>query len=123
MRSVSSKRGDKDGPWRTVQTITLNVRPERQEFLIRPVEAKFVRLVFQANGPSDINLPGLTPGVNSDRAVSLGEVEIYEATSTSNVLDAVIGRFESILTDLKNLRKAEAGGATAQAKVPTPQVG
>jgi hypothetical protein len=113
----------KDGPWRTVQTLNLKVRPERQEFLIRPVEAKFVRLLFQANGPSDINLPGLTPGVNSDRTVSLGEVEVYEATGTSNVLDAVIGRFEGILTDLKNLRKVDTTASAEKPAAPTTQIG
>jgi hypothetical protein len=81
-----------------------------------------VRFVFQAIGPSDINLPGLTPGVNSDRSVSLGEIEIYEATSAVNVLDAVIGRFENILTSLKNLRKEETSKTGATPKTPAPQI-
>jgi hypothetical protein len=112
----------KDGPWRTITTLNLRPEPVNQEFLIRPVEAKYLRFVFQANGPSDINLPGLTPGVNSDRSVSLGEIEVYEATATANVLDAVIGRFESILTDLKNLRHEEETKTGTQPKTPAPQV-
>jgi hypothetical protein len=112
-----------DGPWRTITTINLRPEPVNQEFLLRPLEAKYLRFVFQANGPSDINLPGLTPGVNSDRAVSLGEIEVYEASSSANVLDAVIGRFEGILTDLKNLRKAEATTATSKPSTPSAQVG
>jgi hypothetical protein len=113
----------KDGPWRTITTLNLRPEPVNQEFLIRPVEAKYLRFVFQANGPSDINLPGLTPGVNSDRSVSLGEIEVYEASSSANVLDAVIGRFEGILTDLKNLRKEEVNNAAAKPSTPAVQIG
>jgi hypothetical protein len=95
----------KDGPWRVVGSLTMRAEPTNQEFIMRPFEAKYVRFVFQANGPSDINLPGLTPGVNSDRSVSMGEIEIYEASSATDALNSVIGRFEGILADLKNLRK------------------
>jgi hypothetical protein len=95
----------KNGPWRTVTT--LNLRPEatNQEFTMRPVEAKYVRFVFMANGPGGISLPNADPDVNSDRSVSLGEIEIYEASSSSDVLDALISRFTQVLTDLKNIRK------------------
>ncbi len=93
----------KDGPWKTVATVNLRPDPVNQEFLIEPAEAKYVRFVFQANGPADINLPGITPGVNSDRAVSLGEIELYEATAATDALDAVIGRFENILLTMKKL--------------------
>jgi hypothetical protein len=44
--------------------------------------------------------------VNSDRSVSLGEVEIYEATASSQILDSLIGRFDQILIDLKRLRES-----------------
>lgn len=110
----------KEGPWRTAATVNLRAEPVNQEFLIRPVEAKYVRFVFQANGPSDINLPGLMPGVNSDRSVSLGEIEIYEATAAASVLDAVIGRFKSILIDLKTLRHEEVGRTDAAKPSTTP---
>src|SRR5690606_11216950 len=65
----------KDGPWKSLTTLNLRTDPVNQEFLIEPAEAKYVRFVFQANGPADINLPGMVPGVNSDRSVSLGEIE------------------------------------------------
>jgi hypothetical protein len=112
-----------DGPWRSAATINLRAEPVNQEFILRPVEAKYVKLVFMANGPGDINLPGMIPGVNSDRSVSLGEVEIYEATASSQVLDSLIGRFEQILIDLKRLREsgvlkdAAAPAATANKAV------
>jgi hypothetical protein len=95
-----------DGPWRSAAVINLRTEPVNQEFILRPVEAKYVKLIFMANGPSDLNLPGVTPGVNSDRAVSLGEVEIYEATASSQILDSLIGRFEQILIDLKRVRES-----------------
>ena len=41
----------------------------------------------------------------SDRAVSLGEIEVYEAATSNDQLGAVIGKFNSILTDLKTLRR------------------
>ena len=74
-----------------------------------------------ANGPADINLPNMVPGVNSDRAVSLGEIEVYEATAALNVLDAVIGRFDSILHDLKQLNgKGATPASTTPATKPIP---
>jgi hypothetical protein len=111
----------KDGPWRTVQTLNLRPDPVNQEFFIDPVEAKYVRFIFQANGPEDINLPGITPGVNSDRAVSLGEIELYEATAATDALDAVIGRFENILLNMKKLYSEQmktTGGTTTVPKNP-----
>ena len=111
----------KDGPWRLVGSVTMRPDPIKQEFIVRPFEAKYVRFVFQANGPSDINLPGLTPGVNSDRSVSLGEIEIYEASSATDSLNSVIGRFEGILADLKNLR-SQTVKTQAQPKPGSAQV-
>jgi hypothetical protein len=104
-----------DGPWHSAAVINLRTEPVNQEFILRPVEAKYVRLVFMANGPGDINLPGMIPGVNSDRSVSLGEVEIYEATASSQILDSLIGRFEQILIDLKRVRES---GALQNAAAP-----
>ncbi len=104
----------KAGPFRTVATINLRSEPVNQEFAIGPVEAKYVRLVFEANGPGDVPIANADPDVNSDRAVSLGEVEIYEATAGSQELDTLIDRFNNVLTQLKNLRnngKAPAANA------------
>ena len=100
---VSTESGTK-GPFRTVTT--LNLRPEatNQDFLIRPVEAKYVRFVFLANGPGGISIPNADPDVNSDRSVSLGEIEIYEATASGQVLDTLVTRFEQVLLELKTLR-------------------
>jgi|GEM_PF-2044543 len=97
-----------EGPWRSAAVINMRPEPVNQEYILRPTEAKYVRLVFMANGPGDINLPGMVPGVNSDRAVSLGEVEIYEATASSEILDSLIGRFDQILIDLKRVRESGA---------------
>jgi hypothetical protein len=102
----------KDGPWKTVAAINLKSEPVNQDFIIRPVEAKYVRFVFMANGPG-ISLPNADPNVNSDRAVSLGEIEIYEAVSSGDQLGALIGRFNQILVDLKTLRKQQLGNHDA----------
>ncbi len=110
---VSTESATK-GPFRTVAT--LNLRPEatNQDFLIRPVEAKYVRFVFLANGPGGISIPNADPDVNSDRAVSLGEIEIYEATASGQVLDTLVTRFEQVLLELKTLRsRGEAETTTA----------
>lgn len=100
-----STEAAKAGPFRTVAT--LNLRPEavNQEFAVGPVEAKYVRLVFMANGPGAVTLATADPDVNSDRAVSLGEVEIYEAPAGSEELDALIKRFDNVLQQLKSVRQ------------------
>jgi hypothetical protein len=118
----ASSDSAKDGPWRTVATINLRPEPTNQDFLIRPIEAKYLRFVFQTNGPSDINLPGLTPGVNSDRSVSLGEIEIYEATAAVQVLDSVIGRFDNILNSLIILRRQSAQNTALAPSAPAAKV-
>ena len=114
----------KTGPWKIVGTLAVRSAAVNQEFLFQPTEAKYVRFVFQANGPNDVVLPGMTPGVNSDRSVSLGEIEVYEATSANDALDALIGRFNSILSDLKKLprQKAVNAGDTLPSSVVAPQV-
>ena len=94
------------GPWKT--SGVFNLRPEavNQDFTFTPVEAKYARFVFQANGPG-IVLPNADPNVNSDRAVSMGEIEIYEAQTGDDKLDALMGQFNSVLTDLKTLRRRD----------------
>ena len=95
----------KQGPFRTVTTIRVRSDAVNQEFVIRPVEAKYVRFVFTANGPGDVVLPGARPEVNSDRAVSLGEIEIYEPSSSGDKIDQLISQFNQVLIDLKLLHK------------------
>lgn len=101
----------KDGPWKTAAT--LNLRPEavNQDFVIRPVEAKYVRFIFQANGPGVV-LPNADPNVNSDRAVSLGEIEIYEAVAGDDQLATLVSRFDQVLADLKTLRRRQMNDNT-----------
>ncbi|MBV9867481.1 MAG: discoidin domain-containing protein [Abitibacteriaceae bacterium] len=93
----------KTGPWQTVATLNLRLEPVNQEFKIPSIEAKYVRFVFMANGPGDVKLPGIDQDVNSDRSVSLGEIEIYEPAAESAALDSVIGHLQQILVDLKRL--------------------
>ena len=113
----------KTGEYKVVGTLALRPDAVNQEFLIQPTEARYVKFIFQANGPSEMKLKGFSPGVSSDRAVSLGEIELYEATSSNAALDAVIGRFDSILADLKRLPRAKAVATSDAAKnlVATPQ--
>jgi hypothetical protein len=92
-----------DGLFRSVGVFNLQGRPINQEFQIRPVEARYVRFIFTANGPGN-PLPDGDPNVSSDRSVSLGEIEIYEPPATSGTLVALIGRFNQVLDDLKRLR-------------------
>jgi hypothetical protein len=107
----------KTGPFRTVATINLRNEPANQDFSIRPVEAKYVRFSFVANGPGNISLPNADPDVNSDRSVSVGEIEIYEAAVGNDTLDALIGRLYQVLIDLKRLRTLNANNpATTDAQ-------
>ncbi len=98
--------GATEGPFRTVATLTLRPEATNQDFTIAPVEAKYVRFVFVANGPGN-PLPQGDPNVSSDRAVSLGEIEIYEPAASSGELNSLVGRFNQILLDLKTLRKQQ----------------
>jgi hypothetical protein len=101
----------KDGPWRTAATLTIRPEPVNQDFTIRPVEAKYVRFVFMANGPGVV-LPNADPNVNSDRSVSLGEIEVYEAVAGNDQLESLIGRFNQVLVDFKTLRRRQLNDGT-----------
>ncbi len=109
----------KDGPWKDVAALNIKgksflERSVNQEFLVRPVEAKYLRFIFSANGPG-IVLPNADPNINSDRSVSLGEIEVYEATTNNDQLGSLISRFSSVLSDLKTLRrKMQDGAATTE---------
>ncbi len=94
------------GPWKTAGVFNLKNEPVNQDFKFTPVEAKYARFVFQANGPG-IVLPNADPNVNSDRAVSLGEIEVYEAQTGDDKLDAIVGQFTNVLADLKTLRRRD----------------
>ena len=101
----------KDGPWKTAASINLRPEATNQDFVIRPVEAKYVRFVFQANGPGVV-LPNADPNINSDRAVSLGEIEIYPAVARDDQLDALISRLSGVLFDMKSLNDRQKNAGT-----------
>ena len=106
---VQVTTGDlKTGPWKTAATLNLTPRAINQDFTIRPVEAKYVKFIFRANGPGVV-LPNADPNVNSDRAVSLGEIEIYEAVAGNDQLEAIVGKFNGVLVDFKTLRRQQLG--------------
>ncbi len=123
---VQVTSGDsKDGPWKSAAILNLTPRPVNQDFTIRPVEAKYVKFIFQANGPG-VTLPQGDPNVNSDRAVSLGEIEIYEAVAGNDQLESLIGRFNQVLVDFKTLRRRQIGAGAdngAAAEAPAEPLG
>jgi hypothetical protein len=102
----------KSGPFRTVAAFNIRQEATNQDFKMPPVEAKYVRFVFTANGPGN-PLPNADPNVSSDRAVSLGEIEIYEPDLSTADLDAIIGRFNLVLTGLIRLRGQQQAATTA----------
>lgn len=104
----------KSGPWRTVSTLNIRQEAANQDFAIRPVEAKYVRFVFTANGPGN-PLTNADPNVSSDRAVSLGEIEIYEPNTGSGDLEAIVGRLTNVLNDLKRIHEQNKATATTAA--------
>ena len=112
-----------NGPWKTAGVFNLRTEAVNQDFSFTPVEAKYARFVFQANGPG-IVLPNADPNVNSDRAVSLGEIEIYEAQTGDDQLDAILSQFNGVLVDLKTLRRRDidAGRVSALPFVPYEQM-
>jgi hypothetical protein len=80
-----------EGPYRAVAQVTLRRSPERQEFVILPAPARFVRLAFRTNW-------------GSDRAVALGEVEIYEAIPQTDALGQLIAGLQSAINDLNTYK-------------------
>lgn len=92
-----------EGPFRTVAAFNIRQEAANQDFTFRPVEAKYVRFVFTANGPGN-PLPQGDPNISSDRSVSMGEIEIYEPDISTADLDAIIGRFQGVVNDLTRLR-------------------
>jgi hypothetical protein len=113
----------KDGPFRTVAALNIRQEAVNQDFKISPVEAKYVRFVFTANGGGN-PLPNADPNVGSDRAVSVGEIEIYQPDISTSDLEAIIGRFNLVLTGLIRLRgQQQAAGTTATATTTAATTG
>lgn len=80
-----------NGPWALVKRAQLMNKPFKQTFDFLPTEARYLRLVILTNW-------------GSDRDVQLGEVEAYEAIAGDDMIDGLIVRMESLLTDLKRYR-------------------
>lgn len=83
-----------EGPFTAVAQLTLKRAPEPQEFLILPTQARFVRLMFRSNW-------------GSDRAVALGEVEMYDSIDTSEPIGGVIARLEGAIKDLEGYNASQ----------------
>jgi len=86
-------------------SVTLRSEASYQDFFLpHPVEAKYVKFVFTANGPGgDIGALDINPNVFSDRAVSVGEIEIYEPSMQGAELQVIINRFSQVLDELKRM--------------------
>lgn len=90
--SIEVSTDTAEGPYRPVAELTLLPRAQKQEFTILPAAARFVKLQFRTN-------------YGSDRAVALGEVEIYEAINPTDPLGDVISRMEGAVNELKQFRQ------------------
>jgi len=88
---VSTESPDNPTHYKYVGTCKLVNKPEPQVFNFSPVEAKYLKLRIRSNW-------------GSDRYVSLGEVEVYEAIPSTGELDQLIARLEQLLRDLKRYR-------------------
>lgn len=120
--STESYKNENDlKSFRTIKTLNLRTDPVNQEFDLGAIEAKYVRLVFTANGPGGLDVPGIDPDINSDRAVALGEVEIYPPRVAGTELDAVISQFKNVVSDLKNLRRRASSIAEAPDATPSAE--
>jgi hypothetical protein len=98
-----------DGPYRTVAFTTLKKAPGAQEFKFVPAEARFVRLMFRSNW-------------GSDRAVALGEVEVYEAIGQGDAIGQIIAQMEGAVSELRRFRQTQfntgSAGATTASNEP-----
>jgi hypothetical protein len=80
-----------EGPFKSVGRFVVVNKPIKQTFEFPPVEARYVRLLLLSNH-------------GSDKAVELGELEVYEAIVAGDALDQLILRLENLLQDLKRYR-------------------
>ena len=89
-----------EGPYQPVAQLTLQQKGVPQSFDVLPVDARFVRLQVRSN-------------YGSDRAVALGEVEIYEAIGNADPMGGVINRLEKAVTQLNAYKKLQTEGGIA----------
>ena len=89
-----------EGPYQPVAQLTLRQQGKPQSFDVLPVDARFVRLQIRSN-------------YGSDRAVALGEVEMYEAIDASDPMGGVINRLEKAVAQLNGYKDLQAQGGIA----------
>jgi hypothetical protein len=102
-----------DGPYKQVGTYVVVRQGIKQTFDFTPVEAKWIRLEITSNW-------------GSDYCVGMGEFEVYEAIVGDDVLDQLISRLDTLLTELKRYRDSQryqqvqdnTEAVTAQPEVP-----
>lgn len=94
--------------WKFVMHGAVRNEPQPQAFYFTPVEAKYVLVRVLSNH-------------GSDRFVSLGEIEIYEAIPAIGILDQLIARLEQLLHELKQYRNTVAQLGPILAEMP-PEV-
>lgn len=102
-----------DGPYKSVGSYVVVRQGIKQTFDFTPVEARWIKLDITSNW-------------GSDYCVGLGEFEVYEAIVGDDVLDQLISRLDTLLTELKRYRDSQryqqvqenTGAVTAQPEVP-----
>ncbi|MCS7254801.1 MAG: discoidin domain-containing protein [Armatimonadota bacterium] len=91
--------------WKFVMHGAVRNEPRPQSFYFTPVEAKYVLIRVLSNH-------------GSDRFVSMGEIEIYEAIPAVGILDQLIARLEQLLRELKQYRDTVAQLGPILAEMP-----
>lgn len=102
-----------DGPYTVVGTYIVMRQAIKQTFDFTPHEAEWVKLDITSNW-------------GSDYCVGMGEFEVYEAIIGDDVLDQLISRLDTLLTELKRYRDSRhyqqvernTEAVTAQPEVP-----
>lgn len=84
--------------WKYVARLEVSDRYERQQFEFSPVEAKYLWLHIIENQ-------------GSDKYVAMGEVEVYEALSQQDEMEALITRMEQLTRDMRRYREAQRAKA------------
>jgi len=90
--------------WKYVARLEVSDRYERQMFEFSPVEAKYLWLhIIENHG--------------SDKYVAIGEVEVYEALSQQDDLEALITRMEQLTRDMRRYREGQRAKSGPKADV------
>jgi hypothetical protein len=113
---VSVSTESVDGPYKTVGSYVVVRQGIKQTFDFTPVEAEWIRLEITSNW-------------GSDYGVGMGEFEVYEAIVGDDVLDQLISRMDTLLTELKRYRDSQryqqvqenTDAVTAQPEVPAEE--